>query len=181
VDRAAIHNVLLQRQGEISGALVPQWISGYAFLFPSAADLPRARALAAAVPAGARSLTLAADDKAMADRIALNARDAGLAIAAVPANAPADVRLVQIRIVSQDTGRALSAAAAALGLPDPPRAATPEGQLAAERLLLEGFRVVPLFHLPDLYSVGPRVKGGPGITPLGEWRFENLWLEGGRP
>ena len=34
VDRSAIHTVLLQRQGEISGALLPQWLSGYAFLFP---------------------------------------------------------------------------------------------------------------------------------------------------
>jgi hypothetical protein len=181
VDRAAIHNVLLQRQGEISGALIPQWISGYAFLFPSAADLPRARSLAAAVPAGARNLTLAAEDKAMADRIALNARDAGLTITTAPSNANADVRLVQLRIVSSDPGRALAAIAAALGMPEPAHSYTSEGQLAAERALLEGFRIVPLFHLPDIYSVGPRVKGGPGITPLGEWRFENLWIEGGRP
>ena len=41
--------------------------------------------------------------------------------------------------------------------------------------------MVPLFHLPDVYGVAPRVKGGPGISPLGEWRFENVWLEGGRP
>ena len=34
IDRAAIHSVLLQRQGEVSGALLPQWLSGYAFLFP---------------------------------------------------------------------------------------------------------------------------------------------------
>ena len=52
---------------------------------------------------------------------------------------------------------------------------------AAERSLLEGFRVIPLIHLPDIYGVSPRVKGGPGITPSGEWRFENLWLEGARP
>ena len=25
--------------------------------------------------------------------------------------------------------------------------------------------------------MGPRVKGPPGITPLGEWHFANLWLE----
>jgi hypothetical protein len=25
------------------------------------------------------------------------------------------------------------------------------------------------------------VKGGPGITPMGEWRFENLWVEAARP
>jgi len=47
--------------------------------------------------------------------------------------------------------------------------------------LLEGFRVIPLFHLPDAYAVSPRVRGGPGITPLGEWRFQDLWLENGRP
>jgi hypothetical protein len=181
VDRAAIHNVLLQRQGEISGALIPQWISGYAFLFPAAADLPRARSLTAAVPAAARSLTMAAEDKAMADRIALNARDAGLTIVGAPSNANADVRLVQLRVVSPDAARALAGMAAALGMPEPARSSTSEGQLAAERSLLEGFRIVPLFHLPDIYSVGPRVKGGPGITPLGEWRFENLWIEGGRP
>jgi hypothetical protein len=29
--------------------------------------------------------------------------------------------------------------------------------------------------------VGPRVRGAPGITPVGDWRFENLWLEGTRP
>ena len=34
VDRAAIHNVLLQRQGEIRGALLPQWLSGLRSSFP---------------------------------------------------------------------------------------------------------------------------------------------------
>src|ERR1039457_1913155 len=54
VDRTAIYNVLLQRQGEISGALLPQWLSGYAFLFPTTIDLARARALASDAPASAR-------------------------------------------------------------------------------------------------------------------------------
>ena len=47
--------------------------------------------------------------------------------------------------------------------------------------LLADFRVIPLLHMPYVYGVGPRVRGGPGITPLGEWRFEKLWLEGVRP
>ena len=47
VDRTSIHRVLLQRQGEVSGSLLPQWLSGYAFLFPDSADLARARALMA--------------------------------------------------------------------------------------------------------------------------------------
>jgi len=57
VDRAAIHNVLLQRQGEVSAALLPQWLSGYAFLFPVAADAARARALVAGIPAAARAIS----------------------------------------------------------------------------------------------------------------------------
>jgi hypothetical protein len=181
VDRGAIHNVLLQRQGEISGGLLPQWISGYAFLFSAGADVARARSLAAAAAPAARSLTLSAADRTMADRIALNARDAGLTMAVVSPGAPADVRLVEQRIVSSDPATALTAIAAGLDLAAPAPAAKLEALYAAERALLEGFRAVPLFHVPDLYAVGPRVRGGPGIGPLGEWRFENLWLEGGRP
>src|SRR5260370_32970797 len=32
IDRAAIVNVLLQRQGETAGGLLPQWLTGYACL-----------------------------------------------------------------------------------------------------------------------------------------------------
>lgn len=184
VDRSAIHGVLLQRQGEISGALVPQWISGYAFLFPTTADLRRAGALAA----GARPITLGVSDPAMraiAERIALNARDAGLRVSLLgpPTVQPesADVRLVEVRVASADPWRALAGLAASLGLPEPARCDSPEQCFAAERALLEGFRVIPLIHLPDVYGVAPAVRGPAGVTPLGEWRFENLWLEGGRP
>lgn len=183
LDRAAIHNVLLQKQGELAGSLLPQWISGYAFLFPTAPDLGRARELALAVPAGARVLSLAVESgglRPIAERVALNARDAGLAVAVI-AGANADVKLVEIRIESDVPARALSGVAAALGLPEPARADTPEGLLGAERALMAGYQVIPLFHLPDVYGVGARVKGGPGITPLGAWRFSDLWVEGSRP
>src|ERR1700691_4048928 len=111
VDRAAILTVLLQRQGEVSGALLPQWLSGYAFLFPAAFDLPRARALAA----GAHPLSLAVNDpglRAIADRIALNARDAGLTVTVAPQAAQAgaaDIRLMEARIPTADPSRALAA------------------------------------------------------------------------
>jgi peptide/nickel transport system substrate-binding protein len=177
VDRSAIHTVLLQRQGEISGALLPQWLSGYAFLFPTAADITKSRVLLASLSANVRTLFLSVDDAAwrpIAERIALNARYAGLTVTVVPQNA--DVRLVEVRVGFPDPARALSGMAAWLGLPEPPRSDSPETLLAAERALLEGFRVIPLIHLPDVYGVSSRVKGGPGITPLGEWHFENLWV-----
>jgi ABC-type transport system substrate-binding protein len=180
VDRAAILTVLLQRLGEVSGALLPQWLSGYSFLFPASPDLARARTLAA----GAHSLSLGVSApglRSIADRIALNARDAGLTINVTPQSSGADIRLMEARIPSADPARALAALAAAFGLPEPQRAETPDALYAAERNLLEGFRVVPLFHLPEVYGVAPRVKGGPGITPLGEWRFGDLWIESAHP
>jgi ABC-type transport system substrate-binding protein len=184
VDRTSIHNVMLQRQGEITGALLPQWLSGDAFLFPVTTDIAKARALLVGVPLPARTFSLGVPDstnRRIADRIALNARDVGLTVSAAPPNAMGDVRLVEVRIGSPDPALALAGVASALGLPQPPRIDSPEALYAAERALLDGFRVVPLFHLPDVYGVNPRVKGGLGITPLGEWRFENLWVEAGHP
>ncbi|HUB77302.1 MAG TPA: ABC transporter substrate-binding protein [Bryobacteraceae bacterium] len=180
VDRNAIHSVLLQKQGEISGALLPEWITGYAFVFSATADLAKAQALVAAIPPVDRSLTLAADDPAnrgIADRIQLNARDAHLNVSVVPPTANPDVRLVETRIAFADAAHALAGVAIALGLSDPPPARNPQEQYQAERALLDGFRVIPLFHLPVVYGAGPRVQGGPVITPLGEWRFDSLWVE----
>jgi len=184
VDRTAIFNVLLQRQGEISGALLPQWLSGYAFAFNSASDAARARELAASVPAAARSFSIGVNDGALrpiAERIALNARDAGLAVSVAPQGGGADVRLIEVRIPAAEPARALAGIATMLGLAPPAQTDSADALYNAERALLDGFRVVPLFHLTDVYGVAARVKGGPGISPLGAWRFENLWLEGGRP
>jgi hypothetical protein len=181
VDRGAIHSVLLQRQGEISGALLPQWLSGDAFLFTPAFDGARARSLVAALAAPARTISLAVSDASLrpiADRIALNARDAGLVVPVTAQRGSADVRLVEVRTASSDPAGALAETAAELGLAEPARADTPEALYNAERALLDGFRVIPLFHLPLVFGAGPRVRGGPGITRLGEWHFENLWVEG---
>ena len=79
----------------------------------------RGRAHWLAARSAARTLSLAVDDPALrriADRIALNARDAGLAVSVAPQNPDADVRLVEVRIASSDPARALAGLAAALGL-----------------------------------------------------------------
>src|SRR5581483_10009416 len=112
IDRAAIHNVLLQRQGVATGALLPQWLSGYAFLFPTAMDLPRARQLVAELPAADRTLPLAYDPadpqaRILADRIAVNARDAGITLQVT--NQPrGELRLVRARVGSLDGAIALA-------------------------------------------------------------------------
>ena len=66
------------------------------------------------------------------------------------------MRLVELRIASADPARALAGLAASLGLPEPAALDSPEHGYAAERALLEGFRVIPLIHLPDVYGVAPR-------------------------
>ena len=189
LDRDAITNVLLQRQGEPAASLLPQWMSGYAFLFPAAPDLPRARQLRAELGT-ALPLSLAYDSadplgQAIAERVALNARDAGLTVrpfgelmAARPGNA--DVRLVHVRLGSADPGTALAEVAAALELPPPARGpglADPQQLYESERGLLEDFRVVPLFHLPEAYALSPRVHDWTEGA-AGGWRLEDLWVEG---
>ena len=171
VDRSAIHAVLLQRQGEISGALLPQWLSGYAFLFPTAADLPRARSLAA----GARPLTLGGETRRCGP-----SPNASPSTPAMPAStSPSPISPPRPTCASPTARRfagpakALAAIAAALGLPEPaPRRFAGGALYNAERALLEGFRVIPLIHLPDVYGAAARAEcisgERPGITPSGE-------------
>ena len=59
IDRASIADVILQRQGVSAGGLLPNWISGYAHLFPVTSDLPRAKdSLAASGRELSRSMPL---------------------------------------------------------------------------------------------------------------------------
>ena len=196
IDRAAMHNVLLQKQGEISAALLPQWISGYAFTFSTAADLARARELANALPPAQRTLSLTYDPamrvaRLLAERVAVNARDAGITVQVSPQNAHADARLVDVRLDSLDPAKALADLAAALGLvasaASGASSSSPAASAAAlyesERKLLEGWRAIPLFHLPVLFGAGGRVRvyAPPAVTRLGDWRFDNVWLSGTTP
>ncbi len=115
IDRTSIADVILQRQAVVAGSLLPNWISGYAHLFPVATDLPRARELLTATgrevsrPA---PLVLIYDSedteaRAVAERVAVNLKEVGIAVqisgqaanGKVPA---ADMRLARHRIPSPD-------------------------------------------------------------------------------
>jgi peptide/nickel transport system substrate-binding protein len=182
IDRAAIQNVLLDRQGESTGAALPGWLSGYAFLFPAARDIERARQLAVeSVKPGTRfSLVYDPADplaRPIVDRIALNAREAGIGIQAVP-GVRGDLRLIRYRLRSLDPAEALGEIAAVAGLESQIQilGITPEALFAAERKLLEDFRVMPLFHLPEIYGLSTRVMNW-DPQPWGDWRLDNVWLK----
>ena len=180
IDRAAIQSVLLQKQGEAAGGLLPEWLSGYAFLFRTA----RARQQ---VPSAA-TLTLgydAADPlaRSIAERIAVNVREAGIRLLVSPQAAKPDLRLVRARIRSVEPGAALAGLASSLGLGELPGLADTEACYAAERAVVEDFRVIPLVHLPEIYASRPAVRTWqtPGLLKTGEWRLEDVWLAPERP
>src|SRR5579872_2993674 len=50
IDRRTIQKVLLRDQGEPTNALLPEWLSGYAFLFEKPRDVFHARLLAPSAP-----------------------------------------------------------------------------------------------------------------------------------
>lgn len=184
IDRGAIYNVLLQRTGNISGGLLPNWLSGYSFLFSTGQDLARARELSGARPA----LSFAYDQqtpltRSIAERIMLNAGEAGITLR--PAvKGSADVRLVTLRLSSPDPAQALAEMATALqaSVTIPP--GEDASQLhATEREVIASRRVIPLFHLPAAYQLNQAVHGWPlrGAS-TDRWRLDEVWLdERGKP
>jgi len=186
IDRAAILKVLLQKRGEAAGGLLPQWLSGYAALFATARDVARAKELAAGGPALA--LAYDASDglaRMVAERIAVNAREAGIRLVAPAPAGNADAILVRARIAAPMAEQALEQLGAALRLPELLHPASPalEKLYADERAVVEDYRVIPLFHLPEIYGAGPRLHAWatPGLLRTGEWRLEDLWLDAEQP
>jgi peptide/nickel transport system substrate-binding protein len=186
LDRATIHTVLLQRQGEPAGALLPAWLSGYAFLFPTARDLDRAKQIISLLPKTAAHLTFTFDaadplSRTVAERVALNAREAGITMQLAPGER-SDVRLVRLRLGSVESAQALAEFAAATGFSDllKPASPAPESLYASERAVIEEFRVVPLFHLPVTLGISSRVRNWEAQR-WGEWRLENVWVEARKP
>lgn len=176
IDRGSIHSVLLQKQGAPSGSLLPDWLSGYGFLFPMARDLARAKQ---ATAGGASTLTFAvpaADAllRLIADRIALNARDAGITLRVVPAT-DADLRLIRAPVRSTDPAQAALELASALGAAAAIPARSLESAYQIERDALAGGWIVPLFHLPKTVALSGSVRNWK-FGPLGEWRLEDVWI-----
>jgi ABC-type transport system substrate-binding protein len=178
VERVSIRNVILQGTGQPAASILPNWMSGYAFTFSTASDLPRARHLRDETRT-APTWTISYDTAdsfagRLAERIALNARDAGLRVQ--PTEAPvADVRVTRITM-SIAPVVTLDVVAASAGLPPPQiNGNSAEDLYAAERSLLATQRVIPLFHLPVVYAASPSLQDWkPG--PDGVWNLCDAWL-----
>ncbi len=179
IDREPIVNVLTQRRGEAAFSLLPEWLSGYAFLFRTTPDLARARQSAAALRLGPLSLSYPAGDsfsRAVAERVSLNARDAGINLQPT-AGVSGNLRLVRWHLESTDAAAELERVASLVGAAEPatmPDLANPVTLYDRERTLLETQRIIPLVYLPVVYGLTPRVHErdhGPVL------QLANLWVD----
>jgi ABC-type transport system substrate-binding protein len=183
VERGSIRSVLLQGAGQPAAGILPNWMSGYGFVFPTDADLPRARHAREQV----RSIpkwTIGYDSsdplaRLLAERIALNGKDAGLSLQATSA-ATADLQLVRIPLPA-DPWIALADVATRAGLPAANyKAGTVEDLYAAEQAALATQRIIPLFHLPASYAAAATLKNWT-LRPDGSWNLADAWLGSGKP
>jgi MarR-like DNA-binding transcriptional regulator SgrR of sgrS sRNA len=181
VDRSSIVNVLAQRRGTPAFGLLPQWLSGYEFLFRTDPSISRARQLVSQARPSPLTLAYSPGDsfaRAVAERIALNARDAGITVLA-SASAAANLKLVRWPIETTDATAELARLARLLGLADRAAAldpAKPETLYQAERSLMEN-HVIPLAHLASVYGLASRVHfkdAGPNATIP---HLEDFWVD----
>jgi len=176
---------------------LPQWLSGYAFLFDMESNLERAKELRAKLPASeagaAQPLRVAVDPqnelaKLIVERVAVDARRAGLTLqtARATAHAAGDgvapksgiaAQLIAFRYTSlaprnvlENLGNVARWQSAEGPAPEPA-----EARYAWEKQMMEQTNLLPLVGVPDFAAADPRVRNW-SPSPWGEWRLADVWL-----
>src|SRR6266404_6969795 len=110
IDTPALNNVILQGGGQPTGALLPNWLSGYAFVFASGSSPENARQdRGQAQHTVSWTLGHDASDpvaQLVAERILLNARDVGITLQ-LTTSPNSDLRLVRMQLPCSDAHVAL--------------------------------------------------------------------------
>jgi ABC-type transport system substrate-binding protein len=201
LNRAAISNVIFQRKATPAFGLLPQWLTGYEFIFNGASDINRAKELRADAAAFVviSPIALAYDfadplARLAAERIAVDAREAGIIVQpyaeshlyskAARTSINADAVLLRVPLQSLDPSIALATRAEDLGLspetaPAILGATRPEDLLEIEHKLLETNRVLPVAHVPQVLWLNSTAHNWQqGLN--GAWDLDQLWVEGAR-
>jgi len=193
MDRDTMANVLLQRQALPAAALLPQWLTGYAFLFESPMNLDRAKQLRAEFPSGAPGTTqplrlrveVSGDlFKVMGERVAVNARQANLTVQmASPSNANSATPAASMHLFAWHYDLLSPRAELETMLTKmlhsaelPANANDPEQLYSREQRLLQERRILPLVLLPDFVGIRNTVHNW-NASPWGDWRLADVWLE----
>jgi len=193
IDRAAMVNFILQKEGEPAGGLLPQWSSGTAFLFSTAPDPARVKELLSQIgPSPKIGLGYDSGDpllQAIGERIAVNARAAGISVTPEAifkgGTSKADARLVRLDMASAEPRTALASFIENLKptaisnedrepLPDP---ATPEQIYEREASVVRSFSVIPVAWAPHVYGLSGRVRDWTAPKPGEPLPLANVWLD----
>jgi len=161
IDRSALFNVIFQKQGEVTAALLPQRISGYSFLFPADRDLNKAHELRGGLATGPLTLSTEGDGamQLAAQRIALNLHEAGFNVQVANATGQrSDLILRKLPIAGSDPAAALEQLLWAAGNAGPVAAQNPAALYRAEQTVLDDKKLIPLLDLPRACASGPRVR-----------------------
>lgn len=179
LDRGPIVSVLTQKRGEAAYSLLPEWLSGYAFVFSSKPDKDRARQ--AATGAGNIIVAYEAGEpvaRLIAERVVLNIREAGGA-ARLGGVAEATLRVGRIHLQTSDPRFALLDVARQFGMEQRADAAgNPQSLYETERAMLREGPIVPVVFVPQLHAIGPRVRNWDAVErPRSRvWQLENAWV-----
>lgn len=161
VDRSALYNVIFQKQGDPTAALLPQQLTGYAFLFPTNRDLSKAIALRGGLASPPLRLAVEGDGamQLAAQRIALNLHDAGFRVQVISGNPPgADLFLRKLPLVGSNPSAAMAILLRIAGQSEPIYAQTPAALYREEKDILDSHTIVPLLDLPCAWAVSGQVR-----------------------
>jgi len=161
VDRSALYNVIFQKQGEVTAGLLPQRMSGYSFLFPTARDLNRAHELRGGLATGELTLSVESDGamQLAGERIALNLREAGLNVQMTgSAGQHSDLVLRRFLVAGSDPAAALERILWDAGTLVPVTEGTSADLYKREQTILDNRRIIPLVDLPLAYASGTRMR-----------------------
>lgn len=184
LDTASINNVVLQDGGQPTGALLPNWLSGYGFVFPAQTSTEQARhEQSQARHFVAMTLSYEAADpiaRIIAERVLLNARDVGITLQ-LTTSSNADLRLVRLPLSSLDAYVALIEYDRMLRLPPVKFHGSSISDLfTAEKDHLQSHQIVPLLHLRSAVALAPNARDF-SMFPDGSWRMDNVWLAPEKP
>ena len=209
IDRAAIVNFILQKEGEPAGGLLPQWSSGTAFLFSTETAARGAKEIQSQISTSPK-LVLGYDsadtlEQAVAERIVVNAKEAGISLVSRAMPAPGgtsamrerqaenskqrgdpnhvDARLTRLRMPSPLPNVSLAAFIDKLGpmagiVDSPlPESASPEDVYYCERSIMNSGLVVPIVWMPQVYGISARVRDWKQPAAGETWPLADVWLD----
>jgi len=162
IDRGALSNVIFQKRGEITASLLPQSLTGYAFLFPTDRDLNKANELRGGLTPPPLRIETNGDPimQLVAQRIALNLHEAGFNVQVTLASytRSAELALRELPLEGGDSAAALEILLRSTGENVPVARRDPMALYRAEHDFLDLKTLVPLLDLPRAWAIGSRVR-----------------------